>query len=133
MIFISHRMAEVSALCDRATVLRDGVTVGVTETARGSEERIVALMLGSRRRQRLPPGPARRQRRRTPPSSAAPALEVRGLRCGPLLNDVSFSLYPGEVLGVAALEGQGQEELFDCIAGVRRLRWRRRSSCRARR
>jgi ribose transport system ATP-binding protein len=47
-------------------------------------------------------------------------LEVRGLRRAPLLNDVSFKLYPGEVLGVAALEGQGQEELFDCIAGSRR-------------
>ncbi|MBV9703142.1 MAG: sugar ABC transporter ATP-binding protein, partial [Methylobacteriaceae bacterium] len=47
VIFISHRMAEVSALCDRATVLRDGVTVGVTDPARGSEERIVSLMLGS--------------------------------------------------------------------------------------
>ena len=46
VIFISHRMAEVAALCDRATVLRDGVTVGVTDTAQGSEERIVSLMLG---------------------------------------------------------------------------------------
>ena len=46
VIFISHRMAEISALCDRTTVLRDGVTVGVTERARGHEERIVALMLG---------------------------------------------------------------------------------------
>ena len=45
---------------------------------------------------------------------------MRSLRCGPLLNDVSFSLRAGEVLGVAALEGQGQQELFDCIAGVRR-------------
>ena len=45
---------------------------------------------------------------------------MRGLRRSPLLNDVSFKLYPGEVLGVAALEGQGQEELFDCIAGSRR-------------
>ncbi len=46
MIFISHRMAEVVALCDRATVLRDGVTVGVTPT-QGAEETIVNLMLGS--------------------------------------------------------------------------------------
>ena len=46
VIFISHRMAEVAALCDRATVLRDGVSVGVTDTAQGSEDRIVSLMLG---------------------------------------------------------------------------------------
>ena len=46
VIFISHRMAEVAALCDRATVLRDGVVVGLTDIALGSEERIVSLMLG---------------------------------------------------------------------------------------
>jgi ribose transport system ATP-binding protein len=45
VIFISHRMAEIAMLCDRATVLRDGVTVGVTPT-KGAEERIVNLMLG---------------------------------------------------------------------------------------
>src|SRR5271168_1175183 len=46
VIFISHRMAEVAALCDRATVLRDGVVVGVIDIAPGSGEQIVALMLG---------------------------------------------------------------------------------------
>jgi ribose transport system ATP-binding protein len=49
-----------------------------------------------------------------------PALEVKGLSHGHALRDVSFRVDRGEVLGVAALEGQGQEELFDCIAGVRR-------------
>ncbi len=119
VIFISHRMAEVADLCDRATVLRDGVTVGVTERAHGSEERIVALMLGAETARAVAVASS------TPASFRAPrdgqaALEVRGLRRSPLLNDVSFKLYPGEVLGVAALEGQGQEELFDCIAGSRR-------------
>jgi ribose transport system ATP-binding protein len=119
VIFISHRMAEVSALCDRATVLRDGVMVGVTERAHGSEERIVALMLGAETARAVASGPSTRASPRTPRDAQA-ALEVRGLRRSPLLNDVSFELYPGEVLGVAALEGQGQEELFDCIAGSRR-------------
>jgi ribose transport system ATP-binding protein len=119
VIFISHRMAEVSALCDRATVLRDGVTVGVTERAHGSEERIVALMLGAETARAVASAASMRASRQTPLEAQA-ALEVRGLRRSPLLNDVSFKLYPGEVLGVAALEGQGQEELFDCIAGSRR-------------
>ena len=119
VIFISHRMAEVSALCDRATVLRDGVTVGVTERAHGSEERIVALMLGAETARAVASAASTRASRQTPLDAQA-ALEVRGLRRSPLLNDVSFKLYPGEVLGVAALEGQGQEELFDCIAGSRR-------------
>ena len=119
VIFISHRMAEVSALCDRATVLRDGVMVGVTERAHGSEERIVALMLGAETARAVASAPLTR-RSRPKPSDAQAALEVRGLRCSPLVNDISFKLYPGEVLGVAALEGQGQEELFDCVAGSRR-------------
>ncbi|MBV9672106.1 MAG: sugar ABC transporter ATP-binding protein [Verrucomicrobia bacterium] len=119
VIFISHRMAEVSALCDRATVLRDGVMVGVTERAHGSEERIVALMLGAETARAVATAASNRPSRRTPRDGQI-ALEIRGLRRAPLLNDVSFKLYPGEVLGVAALEGQGQEELFDCIAGNRR-------------
>jgi ribose transport system ATP-binding protein len=118
VIFISHRMAEVSALCDRATVLRDGVTAGVTERAHGSEERIVALMLGAETARAVASVPSTRPSR-TRQKDAQAALEVRGLCSGPLVQDVSFKLYPGEVLGVAALEGQGQEELFDCIAGNR--------------
>jgi ribose transport system ATP-binding protein len=120
VIFISHRMAEVSALCDRATVLRDGVTVGVTDTARGSEERIVSLMLGSEVAKASAGALHRAPQVPEAAGNEPPALEVKGLSCGHALRDVSFSLRAGEVLGVAALEGQGQEELFDCIAGVRR-------------
>jgi ribose transport system ATP-binding protein len=119
VIFISHRIAEVAALCDRATVLRDGVSVGVTDAARGSEDRIVSLMLGV---ETVKAGPANAAQRRMERGAAEEpaALEVRDLRYGHMLKNVSFSLRPGEILGVAALEGQGQQELFDCIAGVRR-------------
>jgi ribose transport system ATP-binding protein len=118
VIFISHRIAEVAALCDRATVLRDGIVVGVIDIALGSGERIVSLMLGDSKAEAAARGAAdaggpRASIRETP------ALEVRRLRRGHSLEDVSFSLRAGEVLGVAALEGQGQQELFDCIAGVR--------------
>jgi ribose transport system ATP-binding protein len=117
VIFISHRMAEVAALCDRATVLRDGVTVGVTPT-RDAESKIVNMMLGTEVAR------AATQLHQTAPKTSAvkapPALEVRELSYGHALHKVSFKVEQGEVLGVAALEGQGQEELFDCIAGVRR-------------
>ena len=115
VIFISHRLAEIAALCDRATVLRDGVTVGVVAPALGAEEQIVSLMLGMAAQ----PVAAVAHRPEVRPE-APPALGVQGLRCGELLHDVSFSLRAGEVLGVAALEGQGQQELFDCLAGLRR-------------
>ena len=118
VIFISHRMAEVGALCDRATVLRDGVTVGVIDTAPGSGERIVSLMLGLDPTKVSPSESAQRQIRSANDGPAA--LEVRDLSYGHMLKNVSFSLRAGEILGVAALEGQGQQELFDCIAGVTR-------------
>jgi ribose transport system ATP-binding protein len=117
VIFISHRMAEVAALCDRATVLRDGVTVGVTST-RDAEDKIVKMMLGAEVAKAAAAAPAHRDRDGS--RHGPPALEVRGLRCGHALRGVSFSVSAGEILGIAALEGQGQQELFDCIAGVRR-------------
>jgi len=93
------------------------VTVGVTEMARGSEEQIVAHMLGPE----VAKASAHPHRVAAPRAAGrAPALELRNLGYGHQLNDVSFRLHPGEVLGIAALEGQGQEELFDCIAGIRR-------------
>ena len=117
VIFISHRMAEIAMLCDRATVLRDGITVGVTPT-RGAEETIVNLMLGSDVAKATTAQGARPARPET--AHEVPALEVKDLSYGHALHGVSFRVNRGEVLGVAALEGQGQEELFDCIAGVRR-------------
>jgi ribose transport system ATP-binding protein len=115
VLFISHRMIEIAAVCDRATVLREGVTVGVVDVTAGSEERIVELMLGEAA-DAMPdateraPGVARA-------ATATPRVTARGLAAGSSLQDVSFELYPGEVLGVVALEGQGQDELFDILAG----------------
>ena len=71
VIFISHRMIEIAAVCDRATVLREGETVGVVDVTPGSEERIVELMLGEvgrghDRGRRARPPPARTSRGRRP-------------------------------------------------------------------
>ena len=74
VIFISHRFIEISALCDRATVLRDGETVGVVDIAPGIEEHIVELMLGARiekaRASVRRAGDATPQRRRHAPQRA---------------------------------------------------------------
>ncbi len=124
VIFISHRLLEVSALCDRATVLRDGETVGVVDMEPGAEERIVDLMLGPSDERRAAPG-----RRVTSP--AAPItdqperrpetrLSLRDVGVGLRLKEVSFELHAGEVLGIVALEGQGQDELFGVLSGMRR-------------
>jgi ribose transport system ATP-binding protein len=119
VIFISHRMIEIAAVCDRATVLREGQTVGVVDVTAGSEDRIVALMLGDIASDL----PARVADVAASPVRAAdttPRLSVRGLTAGTQLTNVSFDLHPGEVLGVVALEGQGQDELFDILSGSER-------------
>ena len=118
IIFISHRLIEIAAVCDRATVLREGETVGVVDVSEGSsEERIVGLMLGERAKDL---GVVRADRASTREAAAVPRVAARGLRAGTRLKDVSFELRAGEVLGLVALEGQGQDELFDILAGSRR-------------
>jgi ribose transport system ATP-binding protein len=125
VLFITHRLAEVTAMCDRATVLRDGADVGVLVPSEGGEAQIVETMLGAEvaasvrtAEQTEAAEPA------APPADAGlptePALELRGLGVTGALEDVSFALRPGEIVGVAALEGQGQDELFECLAGQRR-------------
>ena len=130
VLFITHRLAEVIATCDRATVLRDGHDVGTLVPSEGGEERIVEYMLG--------PEAARAEARaaatdeavaepqpagRVPSAAAASegrALAAIDLRVGGV-QSMSFELRAGEILGIAALEGQGQDDLFDALAGERRI------------
>ena len=115
IIFISHRMTEIASVCDRATVLREGETVGVVDVTADSADQIVELMLGEvvgempERAPRPVAGTERQDER--------PRLEIRGLGSTSRLRDVTFDLRAGEVLGLVALEGQGQDELFDILAG----------------
>jgi ribose transport system ATP-binding protein len=125
VLFITHRLAEVIETCDRATILRDGRDVGTMTPKEGGEARIVEMMLG--------PEAARAEARAAElseedvaaepePSADVPAeiaLEVDKLRVGGV-QAVSFGLRRGELLGLAALEGQGQDELFEALAGQRK-------------
>jgi ribose transport system ATP-binding protein len=125
VLFISHRLAEVSATCDRASVLRDGRTVGTLVPKAGEEEKIVELMLGESRTQLAKEIEAEvSEAEGAVVEVAAEAgqtqLEVRNLVVGDDPGGVSFSLRAGEILGVAALEGQGQDLLFDYLAGERK-------------
>ena len=119
VIFISHRLLEVNALCDRATVLRDGETVGVVDMGPGAEEQIVELMLGPSTddEQDIHARVAVTTDDLEP--AGVPRLSLRNLAAGTKLEDVSFELHAGEVLGLIALEGQGQDELFGILSGAR--------------
>jgi ribose transport system ATP-binding protein len=114
VIFISHRLLEITALCDRATVLRDGETVGVVDMEPGAEEKIVELMLGAPVEKA---GVAATTPRATAGGNRAVRVSVRNLKVAPRLDNVSFDLFAGEVLGLVALEGQGQDELFGALSG----------------
>jgi ribose transport system ATP-binding protein len=120
VIFISHRLIEIGAVCDRATVLREGATVGVVDVTEGSEDRIVSLMLGEISRSAPPRAADGKRAVADAVPAATPRVTARSLSAGTKLRDVSFELHSGEVLGLVALEGQGQDELFDILSGSER-------------
>jgi ribose transport system ATP-binding protein len=114
VVYVSHRFAEIAEICDRATVLRDGLTVASVPIVSGVEEQIIEMMLGGRI------GAASVARAPGTVAKGTPRLAVKGLGAGRKLADVSFEARRGEVLGIVALEGQGQDELFEVLAGFRR-------------
>lgn len=121
VLFISHRLEEVVEHCARCTVFRDGRDVASFEPRPGSEQRIVRSMLGETVGEMAEETVGGR---RAPAdlSQRPPRLVVEHLSTGRGLRDVSLSVRPGEVLGVAGLEGQGQDVLFEVLAGVQPAR-----------
>ncbi len=116
VLFISHRLEEVIEHCDSCTVFRDGRAVDSFVPREGGQERIVQAMLGDTASVVREEGRRARQER----GAAKPSLTVTSLAVGRQLADISFEAYPGEVLGLVALEGQGQDRLFDVLAGEHR-------------
>ena len=117
VLFISHRLAEVREHCDMCTVLRDGREVASFEPGTGGERQIVQAMLGEAAAAIRDDVEHREAVRR---EDAAPQFEVRSLAAGRALHDVSLGVRAGEVLGLVALEGQGQDLLFEVMCGNRR-------------
>ncbi|WP_435171360.1 sugar ABC transporter ATP-binding protein [Falsirhodobacter sp. 1013] len=110
VLYISHRLAEVREICSDATVLRNGTSVASVDLSHASDGDIFEMMVGREARHERRP-------RRHRPETGAVRLKVEGLT-GYGLDDVSFKLSPGDILGVAALEGQGQHGLFRMLAGL---------------
>ena len=115
LIFISHKLYEVQALCDRITVMRDGRVVD-TIPNEGVEQRTLARMMVGRDVQFQPD--------RADVEVGEVMLSIRGLNAQndrdlPALQDVSLEVRAGEILGIAGVSGNGQRELAECIAGLR--------------
>ncbi|RDI95539.1 ABC transporter ATP-binding protein [Meiothermus sp. QL-1] len=116
LIFISHKLEEVLSVADRCVVLRKGRVVGSLPAAEASKARLAELMVGR---------PVSFERRREPQELGAVCLRVEGLKARserglPALQGVSFELRAGEVLGIAGIAGNGQSELVEVLAGLRR-------------
>src|SRR6516164_996459 len=116
IIYVSHRLEEVFRLTSRVTVLRDGQDLGTTTTHELTEQRVIAKMVGREVSQLFPVSTR---------SPGEVVLEVRRLSADDVhvpgklaVNDVSFAVRRGEVLGIAGLVGSGRTELLMSIFGA---------------
>jgi len=112
IIYISHRMAEVFQLCDRMTVLRDGICQGTFLKEEVTQDELISRMVG---RKSGFEQPARTERA----AEGTPAIEVRDLSDGQLLKNISFVARTGEITAFAGLAGSGRTELAMSIFGAR--------------
>jgi len=109
VVYVSHRLPEVLEVADRITVLRDGRNRGTFDAKATTESELVELIVGRPFEAAFPPpAPGTDVRREV--------LVVDGLQ-GQSFGPVSFTLDAGEIVGVAGAEGNGQPQLFDCLAG----------------
>ena len=111
VIYISHRMDEVFQITERVTVLRDGQYVATLNTADTNRQQLVNLMVGRELNENFPT-------RKTPVGDVI--LEARNLT-GNSVENISFRLHRGEVLGFAGLVGSGRSETMELICGAKKM------------
>ena len=115
VVYISHRLEEIREVGSRITVLKDGRTVATGLPARETGTReVITLMTGRSIEYVFPP------RRALPQPDAPPLLEVEDLSLAGSFGGVSFTVRPGEVLGLAGLVGSGRSEILETVYGARR-------------
>ena len=111
MIYISHRIHEVKSIADRVTVLRDGETRGTFNVGDLDVQEIVNLVVGRALEAAFPPKAAAID------AEAAPVLAVDRLS-GPGFSEVTLHARPGEIIGLAGIEGNGQRDFLRALAGL---------------
>ena len=110
IIYISHRLEEIFQLCDEITVMKDGSFVKQVRADEIDKERLIGLMVGRDIKDIFP--------RRENVVIGPPILEVKNLCAGPLVQNISFTLRAGEVLGFYGLVGAGRTETMRAIFGA---------------
>ena len=118
VIFISHKLREVMDITDRITVIRDGKMIGTIKTSDANQLILAEMMVGR---------PISIDRKpRSPYPQSEPVLEMHNVnavdeRGIPALRNFSLTVNSGEIVGVAGVDGNGQRELAECIAGLRKI------------
>ncbi len=116
IVFISHKLDEVLEIADRITVIRRGRVVGSRRPGETSEQELADLMVGRSVSLRVDRGTSH---------AGAPALEIVGLRANDdrrheTVRGVDVTVRAGEIVGIAGVAGNGQDELIECLVGLRR-------------
>jgi general nucleoside transport system ATP-binding protein len=114
VIIITHKLAEVLAISDEVTVMRDGRVVGRVETRETTAAELAKLMVGREVLLRINKAPAHRG----PLLLRVDRLSIASRDGKPCLKDVSFDVHAAEIVGVAGVEGNGQTELIEGLAGL---------------
>ncbi len=109
IIYVSHRLQELDEIADTITVLRDGACTGFIGIEKATPENIVKMMFGE---------VVQKTRPKDLRVIKEPVLEVRNLSRSPYFKEVNFTLYKGEILGIAGMLGSGRSELLRAIFGV---------------
>ncbi|HEV8557159.1 MAG TPA: sugar ABC transporter ATP-binding protein [Actinophytocola sp.] len=111
VVFVSHRLEEVFALCDRVTVMRDGRTVAEAAIAGTTPAEVVRWMVGRELTDLFP---------KVPSEAGEVLLEVRGMRRAGVFEDISFTVARGEIVALAGLVGSGRSEVVRAVFGIDR-------------
>jgi simple sugar transport system ATP-binding protein len=116
VIFISHKLKEACAICDRITVLKKGKVVGTVDTNKTNPDELAEMMIGREVCSKL---------EKEQPKPGKTILQVEGLRAFSdrkllALKDVTFGMHEFEILGIAGVEGNGQTELVEVLTGLRK-------------
>ena len=112
IVYISHKMEEIKMISDEITILRDGKWISTNDVSKISTEQIISMMVGRDLTERFP---------KKDNTVKEMILEVKNLTAlnQPSIQDVSFELYKGEILGIAGLVGSKRTEIVETIFGIR--------------
>ena len=109
IVYISHRLEELSHIVDRVTIMRDGQYITDGNFKDMDMDYIIKNMVGREIKEKFPRVECRKGKK---------IFEVKNLNAGKMVRDINFSLYEGEIVGFAGLMGAGRSEIFECLMGL---------------